>query len=102
MDGPGTVDALPVDWSGHLPGDVPVPAARPASDDGTPDAPSTSTGRQQAPAGIAMARARLRAVTPLDVVGFVAACPSCGRDSEWTQERQDTRVRSTIRCACLP
>jgi hypothetical protein len=47
-----------------------------------------------------LARARLRAISPLDLVSFVAACPACGADCEWTQERMDTRVRSSMDCPC--
>jgi len=52
-------------------------------------------------ARVVLARARLRAVMPLDTVTFVAACPACGRDCDWTQERQETRLRSTIMCECV-
>jgi len=51
-------------------------------------------------ARMALARARLRAVVPLDTVTFVAACPACGHDCEWTQEREETRVRSYLDCDC--
>lgn len=36
---------------------------------------------------------------PIDVVGFDAACPACGGPAQWVQEREDTRVRSTITCS---
>jgi hypothetical protein len=53
-------------------------------------------------AKMALARARMRAVIPLDAVTFVAACPACGADCEWTQEREETRVRSYQNCPCRP
>ncbi|MDQ1288481.1 MAG: hypothetical protein QG622_2046 [Actinomycetota bacterium] len=55
------------------------------------------------PASVAqlmLARARRRTALPVDVISFVAACPACGRDCEWTQTRQETRVRSTTDCSC--
>jgi hypothetical protein len=51
-------------------------------------------------AKMALARARMRTVVPLDFVQFVAACPACGADCEWTQEREETRVRSYQNCPC--
>lgn len=53
-------------------------------------------------AKMALARARMRAVVPVDVITFVAACPACGADCEWTQEREETRVRSYQNCPCNP
>jgi hypothetical protein len=60
--------------------------------------PSTETTL----ARMALSRARMRAVIPVDVVTFVALCPACGQDCEWTQERQETRVRSRMDCPCTP
>jgi hypothetical protein len=51
-------------------------------------------------ARVALARARLRGVPAPDVVVFVAACPGCGRDVEWHEEREDTRLRVTVACDC--
>ncbi len=45
-------------------------------------------------------RSRWRMITPLDIVTFQAACPACGKDTEWTQERRDTRLVSTLSCPC--
>jgi hypothetical protein len=53
-------------------------------------------------ARMALARARMRTVIPLDVVTFTAACPACGADCEWTQEREETQVRSYQNCRCTP
>jgi hypothetical protein len=93
----GTTGA-PLDWFEHpaaWPG-ARVPGPRTAPEDaplaeGPPDSPLARTLR---------ARARTRAAMPLDVVRFVAACPACGQDCEWLQERRDTRVRSTLSCSC--
>jgi hypothetical protein len=35
-----------------------------------------------------------------DVVTFTAACPGCGQDAAWTNEREDTRLRATVACPC--
>lgn len=51
-------------------------------------------------AHLMLARARRRVPLPLDVISFVAACPACAADCEWTQIRQETRVRSTMDCPC--
>jgi len=45
-------------------------------------------------------RARMRGPVPVDVITFRAPCPVCGQDCSWTQERDDTRVRSTQACSC--
>lgn len=44
--------------------------------------------------------ARARTVPGPDVVDFVARCPGCGRDALWHEQREDTRLRATIDCAC--
>lgn len=52
-----------------------------------------------------IARYRVRAALAFDVIGFAAACPTCGSEAEWVQQRQDTRVRTQITCSvptCLP
>lgn len=74
------------------------PPARP----GPPRRRPTGGGERTASphARMTLARARIRALVPLDVVTFVAACPACGRDCEWTQEREETRVRSVLNCSC--
>jgi hypothetical protein len=40
-----------------------------------------------------------RAALAFDVVRFVAACPACGADAIWDQQREDTRLRTVITCA---
>lgn len=77
--------------------DIPIDSAtKPAAE------PLDEAVAQSPLARMALARARMRAVIPLDVVSFVAACPACGDDCEWTQERHETRVRSTTNCPCGP
>jgi hypothetical protein len=43
---------------------------------------------------------RLRAVAPVDVVEFTAACPACDEDIDWIEEREETRLRIIIECPC--
>jgi hypothetical protein len=43
---------------------------------------------------------RRRGIPRSEVVTFVAACPACGHDCEWHEERLDTRLRATVGCAC--
>ena len=47
-----------------------------------------------------MGRARIRATTSGDFVSFVAACPACGADCLWTEEREDTRLLAVMSCVC--
>jgi hypothetical protein len=35
-----------------------------------------------------------------DVVVFTAACPACGQDCAWSEERDDTRLRTVVTCPC--
>ena len=60
---------------------------------------SAASGRTES-ARVALARARLRGVPAPDVVVFVATCPGCGKDAQWHEEREDTRLRVTITCDC--
>ena len=60
---------------------------------------SAAAGRTES-ARVALARARLRGVPVPDAVIFVAACPGCGQDAQWHEEREDTRLRVTINCDC--
>lgn len=43
---------------------------------------------------------RMRGIPSIDVVEFVAACPACGRDVTWIEEREETRLRIIIECPC--
>ena len=83
------------------PVDAPPPVDPPPFDPAPFDPPPFDTPLFETPlARTALDRARMRAVIPLDIVTFVAACPACGQDCEWTQERQETRVRSRMNCPC--
>jgi hypothetical protein len=78
---PPCADGAPAEASGELRG---VPAPRPEP------APS---GRPGLP-GI-----RARAAQP-DAVVFTAPCPACGADCNWTEHREDTRLRALVSCPC--
>jgi hypothetical protein len=43
---------------------------------------------------------RTRAAGNPDAVAFTAACPACGRDCVWSEEREDTRVHVAVTCPC--
>lgn len=45
-----------------------------------------------------LAHYRVRGAVAADLVVFDAACPACGGDSQWLQEREDTRLCSTVMC----
>jgi hypothetical protein len=67
----------------------------------------TLTGRDRTPvplgsplARLMLDRARMRSGLPVDMITFVAPCPGCGQDCDWTQSRDDTRVRSVLACPC--
>ena len=51
-------------------------------------------------ARLALGRAKMRGPVPVDVITFRAGCPACGRDCEWIQQREDTRLRSDPSCPC--
>ncbi len=76
--------------------DVPaLPAPRPA-----PQLPA-STARALPSQFVPGARAGLRSrPSPPDTVLFTAACPACGEDCEWSEEREDTRLRALVTCPC--
>jgi hypothetical protein len=44
----------------------------------------------------------LRTRTPVqpDSVVFTAACPACGQDCVWSEEREDTRLHAVVTCPC--
>ena len=46
--------------------------------------------------------AGLRTRTPVqpDRVVFTAACPACGQDCVWSEEREDTRLHAVVTCPC--
>lgn len=43
---------------------------------------------------------RIRGVSSIDVVEFTAACPACGKEVSWIEEREETRLRIIIECPC--
>ena len=43
---------------------------------------------------------RRRGLPSPDVVEFIAACPACGADCVWLEERDETRVETTVICPC--
>ena len=89
-------------------GSSPATATAPATTTGT--APAEGAGLipspRNAPVGgwqprvVPPARNRTRAALPLDAVVFTAACPACGNDCEWSEQREDTRLRASVLCPC--
>ena len=63
-----------------------VPAPRPA--------PSSEPAHRYPLPGV-----RARMAQP-DAVVFTAPCPACGADCDWTEQREDTRLRTTVACSC--
>jgi hypothetical protein len=43
---------------------------------------------------------RTRTAAQPDSVVFIAACPACGQDCVWTEEREDTRLHAVVTCPC--
>lgn len=43
---------------------------------------------------------RTRGIAAIDVVEFTAACPRCGADTLWIEEREETRLRISVECPC--
>jgi hypothetical protein len=43
---------------------------------------------------------RTRTPAQPDSVVFTAACPACGQDCVWSEEREDTRLHAVVRCPC--
>lgn len=59
----------------------------------TPRQDSGTAGRAAVPL------LRARAAQP-DAVVFTAPCPACGADCDWTEQREDTRLRAVVSCPC--
>ncbi len=74
-----------------------LPAPRPA-----PQLPAPAAAPRVLPSQfVPGARAGLRSrPSPPDTVLFTAACPACGEDCEWSEEREDTRLRALVTCPC--
>jgi hypothetical protein len=43
---------------------------------------------------------RRRGLPHTSAVVFVAACPACGADCEWREERHETRLHTLVGCTC--
>jgi len=75
-----------------------LPAPRPAS----PTRPALPAQLPALPSQFvpgARAGLRSRPAAP-DTVLFTAACPACGEDCVWSEEREDTRLRAQVTCPC--
>ncbi len=76
--------------------------------DPAPAAPPALPGPRSAPGGMPVhffAGARAAAMRPRlparpDTVVFTAACPACGQDCVWSEEREDTRLTAVVSCPC--
>jgi hypothetical protein len=100
-----------------------LPPSRPRASGPTPLTPSPLVPMQQTPPGaedlvpteaperpslpaprpdsrpVGLPGARTRVAQP-DAVVFTAPCPACGADCDWTEQREDTRLRTAVSCAC--
>jgi hypothetical protein len=52
-----------------------------------------------APGQLGLPVLRSRGAQP-DAVVFTAPCPACGADCDWTEHREDTRLRAVVSCPC--
>lgn len=79
-------------------------AAAPPPPAGVPALPGPRPAPGAMPAHfLAGARAgALRSRPPArpDTVVFTAACPACGQDCLWSEEREDTRLTAVVGCPC--
>lgn len=75
----------------------------PELETGAPAVPGPRRDLVRGP-GVDPARARSRYRRPptphLDAVVFTARCPACGADSQWSQQRDDTRLTTLVDCRC--
>ena len=93
--GPGGTAQGPQDAPLPAPGEAPaLPGPRVAPGAGGPLLPAELVP------GARAATVRTRRAPRPDVVVFTAACPACGEDCTWSEERDDTRVRTAVRCTC--
>jgi hypothetical protein len=73
------------------------PGAEDLSPRDAPERPSLPAPRPDSrPYGLPGARTR---VAQLDAVVFTAPCPACGADCDWTEQREDTRMRTAVDCS---
>jgi hypothetical protein len=61
--------------------------------------PATGVLPAQLVPGARRGLTRPRPAAP-DTVVFTAACPACGQDCLWSEERDDTRLRALVTCPC--
>jgi hypothetical protein len=74
------------------------PGAEELSPADAPERPILPAPRPDArPYGLPGSRTR---VAQPDAIVFTAACPACGADCDWTEQREDTRVRTAVGCSC--
>ncbi len=78
---------------------VPLVALVPSMLGAPLELPALPAGRSET-ARAPLAAARLRGAPAPDVVVFTATCPGCGRDAQWQEVREDTRLRATVHCDC--
>ena len=82
------------EWRGTAPREIPaLPGPRAALAPAAPLPPELLPGARRG--GL-----RTRTSVQPDVVVFTAACPACGQDCLWSEEREDTRLRAVVTCPC--
>jgi hypothetical protein len=81
---------------------VPLQQTPPGAEDLDPvdstERPSLPAPRPE-PRPYGLPGARTRVAQP-DAVVFTAPCPACGSDCDWMEQREDTRLRTTVSCSC--
>lgn len=77
-----------------------VPAPEPVTVIGTTGPIGPLRGMVNVSGRLVLGTPRARGLPSIDVVEFVAACPACGKDVTWIEEREETRLRITIECPC--
>ena len=81
-------------WPGTSAREIPaLPGPRAASAPAAPLPPELLPGAR--PGGL-----RIRTPVQPDTVVFTAACPACGQDCVWSEEREDTRLHAVVTCPC--
>jgi hypothetical protein len=88
----------PPAWPPTGAGHEPLPAGLPGTGHREPRRHGLRVGEPRA----VLTGVRLPHLPVFDVVTFVAACPGCGHDCTWVEERDDTRVQTRIECDCEP
>jgi hypothetical protein len=89
---------MPMTPSPLVPAQQTPPGADAASRGAAPERPTLPAPRPEArPYGLPGGRTR---IAQPDAVVFTAPCPACGADCDWTEQREDTRLRTTVSCSC--